>query len=84
MPINAYLIRKFIYNYKRYIFGFAILCFLTGGAILKPIDIGLDTIENNYPESREVVEMIRKGFHVINSVTDVTKEVIQTLNASQK
>mgnify|MGYP007047919481 CR=1 FL=1 len=74
-PMTLYMVKRFIFNHKKWLILFAILCGLTEGTILKPVDSGIDTIEKSYPESAEVMEMVRSGTHGINAVTQGAIEV---------
>lgn len=79
-PITLYMARRMIYRHKKWIILFAILCGLTEGSILKPIDTGIDYIEKGYPESTEVMEMVRSGSHGINTITQGAIEVKNKLD----
>lgn len=79
-PITLYMARRMIYRHKKLIILFAILCGLTEGSILKPIDTGIDYIEKGYPESTEVMEMVRSGSHGINTITQGAIEVKNKLD----
>ena len=79
-PITLYMARRMIYRHKKWIILFAILCGLTEGSILKPVDTGIDYIEKGYPESTEVMEMVRSGSHGINTITQGAIEVKNKLD----
>ena len=74
-PMTLYMAKRFLFRHKKWLILFAVLCGLTEGAILKPLDSGIDTIEKSYPESQEVMEMVRSGTHGINAVTQGAIEV---------
>ena len=82
-PMTLYMVRRMVYRHKKWIVLFAILCGLTEGSILKPVDTGIDTIEKSYPESTEVLEMVRTGTHGINTMTQGAMEVKNQIDAWQ-
>ena len=82
-PMTLYMVRRMVYRHKKWIVLFAILCGLTEGSILKPVDTGIDTIEKSYPESTEILEMVRTGTHGINTMTQGAMEVKNQIDAWQ-
>lgn len=75
-PMNFFLVRQILSHYKMYLLIFALLCAATSGAILAPIDKGIDAIEKSYPSSVEAMELVRKGTHGISDVSNVVKNVV--------
>ena len=82
-PMTLYMVRRMVYRHKKWIVLFAILCGLTEGSILKPVDTGIDTIEKSYPESTEILEMVRTGTHGINTMTQGAMEIKNQIDAWQ-
>lgn len=83
-PMTLYMVRHMVYRYKKWILLFGILCGMTGGNILHPVDKGIDYIEKGYPESIEVLEMVRSGTHGINTVTQTALEIKDNLTKADK
>ena len=78
-PMTLYMLHRVVYRYKKWILLFAIACGMTSGAVLKPVDTGIDMIERGYPEFMEVLEMVRSGTHGINQVTQTALEIKDAL-----
>ena len=83
-PMNLYFIRRFMYSHKELIFLFALLCGLTGGSILTPVDKGIDLIEKAYPASSDAMEVVRSGSHGINSAAQLVVNLKSQYDAVKK
>ncbi len=70
-PMVLYFVKRFAFSYKKWILLFAVLCGVTGGSIIAPVDKGIGYIEDEYPESTEFMELVRTGTHGINNIAQV-------------
>ena len=79
-PMVLYFVKRFAFSYKKWILLFAVLCGVTGGIIVAPVDKGIGFIEDQYPESKEVMELVRTGTHGINSIAQAVVELHSKYN----
>lgn len=79
-PVILYFLKRFAFSYKKWILLFAVLCGVTGGSIVAPVDKGIEYIEQGYPDSVAVMEFIRTGAHGLNTIAQAVVE----LNAKYK